>query len=716
MREKRTPDEEASDRSGALVSFAQDWHQRLSNASPETMGTDAGLRLTHGLMLLRVLESRGIAHDGQLSPAINPSDYEANLVEVFAQARRRFGAVFALREEFAASVQFPEMADYIKTLYSPGTTRMLQAAPIQALGHSYEQCLAVSHHGSRKAGGVYYTPGPVVRRVVQQTVGEVLSSQSEREPLSLRVVDPACGTGAFLLGVYDRLLAAQLQYLLNAPAAEQRGRVRYRSGSPCLVEEERRRVLEECIFGVDLDEHALEVARLSLFLMMLGDGDRRQLDLFRTPEAPALDGNLTVGNSLLTQRMLSRLPAEQDCARAAIAVDWGSGFPSVGTRGFDVVIGNPPWGQKAITASDDLKQSLRDEFPTCRGIFDWFRPFVELGLRITREGGFFGMVLPDIVLLKNYEPTRKLLLDELAMTEIEWLGMAFSGATIDAVTISGKKAVTTADHRVHVVVSEPSNQLDHYIRQADFARNPRCAFNLFLTDEKRKILQRLEKAPRLGDFFEVHEGIHSGNIRSELFVDSRVDDSCRELLFGRDELRPYSLRWAGRFVRLSAIPEKRTAERYANLGRMSWYEQEKLVVRRTGDRITAAVEPHGRFASNNFFVVIPCGEHALSLYGLCALLNSSFMTWLFRTVEPRKGRAFAEVKIKHLVEFPIPGRTVGSACELLNKLGTERQRVDDQVAHELDARIDAAVLEFFDLEPKLIEASDATTLLDRRTA
>lgn len=624
--------------SAALVQLAQDWHRRLG------VRDRPGLRLAHGALLLRVLETRGLLPEGQLARA---ADGAAALSDAFAAARERFGPVFG----HVGDLEVPEMlAAYIDALCSPAATRVIRAAPVEALGGAYEQCLG--QIGARKTGGVYYTPRAVVDKLVDQTVGALLESSPDLEPASLRVVDPACGAGAFLLGACDRLLAAQLAYLLRRSPGQRRGRVEMVGQSPALTAAERQRVLEACLCGVDLDEHALEVARLCLRLRAHG-------------AAPA---------------------AVQLRAGDALAIAW--------ERDFDAVIGNPPWGQKAVEATPERKQHIREAFPSSRGIFDWFRPFVELGVRLTRPGGAWAMVLPDIVLLKNYEPTRRLLLGELAMTEIEWLGMAFPGATIDAVTIAGRKQRAAPDHRVRVQVGK----LDHDMRQADFARNSRCAFNLLLTDQKRAYLDRLASFPRLGDFFEVHEGIHSGNIRSELFVDDRVDGSCRELLFGRDELRPYVLRWNGRFVRLSALPETRTRERYANLGQMSWYEQEKILVRRTGDRITAALDPHHRFASNNFFVIIAKRAHPLSMHGLCALLNSSLMTWLFRTVEPRKGRAFAEVKIKHLTAFPIPEAERRTACAALDDLGAERSAAAGQRAGELDARIDAAVHAIFDLE------------------
>jgi hypothetical protein len=103
----------------------------------------------------------------------------------------------------------------------------------------------------------------------------------------------------------------------------------------------------------------------------------------------------------------------------------------------------------------------------------------------------------------------------------------------------------------------------------------------------------------------------------------------------------------------------------------------------------AAVDLHGRFASNNFFVVMPRPgpgpghAHPLDLDGLAALLNSDFMTWYFQAIEPRKGRAFAEIKIKHIIELPLPAAGREAACQRLNQLGAEQREL---VAHAPQGR------------------------------
>ncbi len=520
----------------------------------------------------------------------------------------------------------------------------------------------------KKANGVYYTPAHIVDYVVGHSVGKRLSDVFPDRPL--RILDPACGTGAFLLGAYDYLLDWHRDWYERDGPRKHRRKVVFAAGGWSLTIAERKRILRSSIFGVDIDARAVEVTKLSLLHKALGDKIPRIL--------PDLSCNIIQGNALL--------PCDDDSKRsaepAAPAFHWPRSFQRIlQSSGFDIVIGNPPWGQKELAANPAMKRFLCDLYPSTRGIHDLFRPFVEQGIRLLAKGGMFGLVLPDIVLLKNYTETRRYLLEQLALTRIDWWPMPFPSAVIDAATIVGIKQPTPKDHRVATCVRDGAMAVEHEIPQNDFWENPRLAFNVHLTPEKRRVLKKLDACPRLGDYFEVHEGVHSGNIRRELFVSSKIDDTCRELYFGRGEIVPYHMEWHGQYIRLGAMPRLRTRERYANLGQPQWHDREKILVRRTGDHVLAAIDRCRRFASNNFFLVFPRKPCSLNLAGLCALLNSQLMTWYFRAIEPRCGRVFAELKIKHLTAFPLPLASLQrEGCPELNTLGARRQALAARMA------------------------------------
>lgn len=618
------------------------------------------------------------------------------------------------------------------------------ALPPETLGHVYEQLLGKMSRLTadrrvvtedrpevKKAVGVYYTPASIVDYIVKHTVGKLLKGKTPTQAGKLHFLDPACGAGTFLLRIYQYLLDWHRDwYMRDGPEQHTNKIHRGTDDTWRLTTTEKTRILLCNIYGVDIDPQAVEITRLALLLKVLeGEshetfGEQRRQ--FHDDAWPDLGGNIKCGNALVGpdfhERQLPMMLNEDE--RFQINVfDWNAEFqPILSEGGFHAVIGNPPWGQKAIAANDSVKGYLWKAYPSSRGIFDLFRPFIERGIRLLAERGMFGMVLPDIVLLKDYPETRRYLLEWLRLDRMDWWGRAFPAAVIDAATVIGCKKSAPADHCVRVTVHEPGEPFSHDVPQSDFWSNPRFNFNLSLTPKKRQILNRLQKFPVLGEFFEIHEGVHSGNMRGELFVASRVDETCRELFFGRSEIVPYHLQWEGKYLRLAALPKTRTRQRYANLGRPEWHERDKLLVRRTGDHVLAAVDHTRRYASNNFFVVFPNQECGLCLDGLAALLNSRFMTWYFRTIEPRRGRVFAELKIKHLATFPHPSET--ACCKELNRLGRARAKLaakwaapsarqnvaaQERMASDLDRRIEDEVRAIFDLPKNLsveIQASD----------
>ncbi|MBI2807447.1 MAG: N-6 DNA methylase [Planctomycetes bacterium] len=700
------------------------------------------------ILFLRMCEDRGVEQYGQLAALQNGTATYGRLKELFRKADERYNSgLFHFTKEHdrseppdelttALNIDDRPLKEIFKSLYYPDSPYEFSVLPAEILGQVYEQFLGkvirlTEGHRAvveekpevRKAGGVYYTPTYIVDYIVKNTVGKLLGTSSPsplvgesrgegaapgltpRQASKLKILDPACGSGSFLLGAYQFLLDWHRDWYVNdGPEKHTKEIFQGRGGAWLLTSKERKRILVNNIFGVDIDPQAVEVTKLSLLLKVLeGESQQtleRQLLLFHERALPDLASNIKCGNSLIGpdfydgQQLLDF--GEEERYRINV-FDWHAEFPQVFPSpltsperkrgdaargevagGFDAVIGNPPWGQKEIAEEQGIKKYVWERYPSAKGIYDLFRPFVQKGVELAHPGGLFGMVLPDIVLLKDYIETREYLLRHLAIEAIDWWGMAFADAVIDAATIVGSKSEPTNGHTVRVNVHDPEAPLKHLLKQADFWANPRYVFNLHLTPEKRAIVRKLADCPRLGDFFEAHEGVHSGNIREQLFVAKKLDESCKPLLFGRGEIQPYFLRWEGKYIRLSAIPESRKGERYANAGNPEWYDQDKILVRRTGDYVLAAVDRERRYASNNFFIVFPKNACTLNLDGLCVLLNSDFMTWYFRTIEPRRGRVFAELKIKHLTTFPIVPN--GHEATELNRLGIERTLLAKKIA------------------------------------
>ncbi len=463
-------------------------------------------------------------------------------------------------------------------------------------GDVYESRLAADRT-ARRAGGAYYTPHYVVELVVERTLQPVLARCTAKEALSLRVLDPACGGGAFLLEVLRQIERHCLAHGVPADRL-------------------RRRIAERCLFGFDIDAQAVAVTKLAI--------------TFAAGHACEVPGVV-----------------EADALRGE---EHGA---------FDVIVGNPPWGQKGFHFLPEQAAYLRHRYATGSGVLDPFKLFVERAHELLRSGGRWGLVLPDIVLLKNQQPVRDLI---RTRSRIDWIvdaGRAFDSVNLDAVVLVGELADTLDPaHEVSIWRTLGDQWRDRpppTFRRAQsvFGELPGHRFNIHAEDRSLALVRRLRAFPRLGEVISFHEGVHSGNMRAKLFVEHEpAHGNCAPLVLGRREVSRYNIAWAGRWLDLGV---EREPGEYANLGRQRWHRQRKLIVRRTGDHIVAAYDGRGFFVSNNVFVSeFAQRTRADEQRAWVALLNSPFMTWYFRAVQPRTGRLFAELKIEHLRDFPVP--------------------------------------------------------------
>ncbi len=298
------------------------------------------------IIFLRICEDRGIEQYGGLQALLNGLNTYRRLFELFYQADTKYNSGLF---DFSADKLTPDikidddvLKGIIDSLYYPKSPYEFSVLGADILGNVYEQFLGKvikltpSHQAKveekpevKKAGGVYYTPEYIVEYIVQNTVGRLLKGDHSPSPLAgegrgegkkggksalthkdishLRILDPACGSGSFLIGAYQYLLNYHLKwYTENNPEKYAKGKFPavYRSeGGWRLTTQEKKRILLNNIFGVDIDRQAVEVTKLSLLLKVLEDENRetigKNLLLFRERVLPNLDSNIKCGNSLI---------------------------------------------------------------------------------------------------------------------------------------------------------------------------------------------------------------------------------------------------------------------------------------------------------------------------------------------------------------------------------------------------------------------------------
>lgn len=409
-------------------------------------------RIIDRIIFLRMCEGRGIEDYGRLQALLNGEGVYRRLVEMFYRADEKYNSgLFHFQDEKGRDepdeltpslvVDDKVLKEIVRRLYYPESPYEFAALPADILGQVYEQFLGkvirltAGHRAKveekpevRKAGGVYYTPTYIVDYIVENTVGKLVEGKTPQQvggltakfkpaegvrPLS--VLDPACGSGSFLIVAYQYLLDWYLKQYIEVDKPEKHARganpriFESANGDWRLTTGERKRILLAHIYGVDIDYQAVEVTKLSLLLKALEGETKESIErmLFHRERAlPDLAKNIRCGNSLVgrdfyngQQRSLLDEPEQQRIN----VFDWASenGFATVmQSGGFDCVIGNPPYIR--METFKELKNYFRHRYKVHDERTDLYAYFIEREHQLLREGGMFGMIVSNKFLRANY--------------------------------------------------------------------------------------------------------------------------------------------------------------------------------------------------------------------------------------------------------------------------------------------------------------------------
>lgn len=395
------------------------------------------------MIFLRFCEDRSMEPFGALREAVQKHDPAASLEAVYRYADARYNSglfhfdvetgrvnpdVLTLNLDMDADV----VRDVVDRFYPPRSPYAFSVMPVEVLGKAYESFLSwrITRAGGkvaleqkpevRKAGGVFYTPEWLSRSTVARALDPLLSDKTaevmQKKPI--RVLDPACGSGSFLVASYRHLLDWYLAQYIADPQkylpeprplrGARRGTTGARStatprllrnhkGDLALTAAERKRILLSHIHGVDIDEQAVEVAKLSLLLTFMEDEEPTDASVtltgFKERILPDLDENIRCGNSLIGPDVLTdnELVDVDDPERTKInPFDWRSyAFK------FDAIVGNPPWLMAGYEVTGRSLAYLKDRYTSYVGKADLYYLFIERSTELLAEGGRIGLVVPN---------------------------------------------------------------------------------------------------------------------------------------------------------------------------------------------------------------------------------------------------------------------------------------------------------------------------------
>lgn len=367
--------------------------------------------------------------------------------------------------------------------------------------------------GKRKKDGVFYTPSRITRGIVEKSIGEYLNDKKlelgyEKLPeltdesietqrglsakaekhltfwreyrskvLNIKVIDPACGSGAFLIAAYD-YLKKELDEI-NDRIADLKGRTQELfDGDEMYDASLENEYLIKCLYGVDLNPESVEISKLSLWLRTL------------TKDKPLtnLDDNIKSGNSITE-------------------FDFQEEFSEVFSKGgFDVVIGNPPYVRQE--SLKDIKTILEEKYATYIGTADLYCYFYELGIRLLKTGGVLGYITSNKWLRINYGKNIRKMLNEYYIIEIEDHGKVkmFVDAGVDTNIIVVKK-INRQNTQVKIVLTEENNKTFE-TNQSNFNEDG----YLFLDNRLKIVKEKIDNIGKpLGEWsIEVNRGVLTG--------------------------------------------------------------------------------------------------------------------------------------------------------------------------------------------------------------
>lgn len=394
------------------------------------------------VLFIRVCESRDLESEGLLQQFANQGFWNAFKTSSYADFYERYDGPMFRRIPPLQSLEIDNAVfeQFLRHLYYPSPYRF-DVIPLKTLSDIYDLFLGyelVVDDGNvsdtlraefKKSNGAVTTPSQIVNQVIECTISETtLSNLATTDLLNMKVVDIACGSGVFLVGVFDQIVK-ELEKRIASGKMLPPGYVVRIGHHSLLTLEGRRAVINRCLYGVDINPEAVEVAQMSLSLKLIDSympSDFEAVGILGSQILKGIGANIKCGNSLVGPDILEVCPLIADDPaqlQATNAFDWSIAFPEVFEKGgFDYVVGNPPYVEvkNYNVALPFMAVYLKRIYASARnGKTDLAIPFIEKGVRLLNEHGRLGYIVQKRFFKTDYgKGIRRLLTSEQLLNGI----------------------------------------------------------------------------------------------------------------------------------------------------------------------------------------------------------------------------------------------------------------------------------------------------------
>jgi len=518
------------------------------------------------------------------------------------------------------------------------------------IGSAYEKSLPIA---LRKKDGIFYTPKYITKYIIENTVGKLCEEKKaelkllpedvinfdiinyqtkygqpsakgkrfsntlhiyKKYLLSLKILDPACGSGAFLNEVFNFLIAEHKQIdkiILQL------------KNDPLQILNTDKDILENNIFGVDINEESIEITKRSLWLITARIG--RPFSF--------LSNNIKCGNSLINDPKIA----------GKKAFDWNKEFKGImNNGGFDVIIGNPPYVNIVNIKNKSERNYLKKEYKTVKNKSDLYSIFTEKSFHLLKENQIFSFIFSNSWLgTGSFSKFRNFLIENTEIIELIKLpAKVFKDSTVTTIIIIFRKKIATK-HKIILkeYVNEQFTKIKHTL---DYERINLTTFKTFSFEPEIKINI---KTVKLGKIAKFSLGIKTSDDK-RFILNKKIDNDCYPVLRGR-HISKYYYKKPNEWIWYK--PDLMRERKGAGVRHLEHFLRDKILIQDVANKITACFDNEKKLSNGTLNLIYDI-EKSYNLKFILVLLNSFLLNKIFKTTFP----AGLHIKINQLKEIPIP--------------------------------------------------------------
>lgn len=506
----------------------ESWRERLATSAVqlnEQLGSEdinfLIQRLLNRIVFLRICEDRTIEKYETIKGILNYGELKA----LFQQSDKKYnsGLFDFIEDNLSLNIEIDAdvLIGIFNELYYPLSPYDFSVVDPTILSQIYEKFLGshvvidegrqlsiVSEPEVVASNGVVPTPKIIVEKIVKETLTPLAEGKNSTQLAELKIADICCGSGTFLITVYDFLLKSTIERFIEEGITDQELIYELPDNASGLTLKAKRNVIEQSIFGVDINPYATEVTEFSLLLKLLEGESGASIDHFigqyATKVLPSLQDNIKCGNSLVDEKFYEFMPEAMEKDHLLFRVkpfEWNTEFPFLNqTNGFDAIVGNPPYVriQNLVKFSPEEVKYYQDDISgfgvAKKETIDKYYVFIQRAIALLNSTGFLGYIVPNkFFIIKGGKALRKFISESCSLSKIIHFGVTQvfpDRSTYTAILILQKEdRETFRFKRIKKITPDILGIGDGYLEYAknDFTTDPW----VFLTPATKAVFDKL---------------------------------------------------------------------------------------------------------------------------------------------------------------------------------------------------------------------------------